>query len=82
MRSAQIVFDPPCLDDLAGIAIVGEEMLVEAFVPETAVDALDEAVLHRLARCDVVLLTQRSCCHFNFALTVSSAPLSLTTSKG
>ncbi len=32
----------------------GEQRLVEALVPEAPVEALDEAVLHRLARRDVV----------------------------
>ena len=32
----------------------GEEMFVEALVAQAAVEALDKAVLHGLARCDVV----------------------------
>ena len=54
MRSVGVVVDPPCFDDLAGLVQVGEQMLVEALVPQSAVEALDEAILHRLARCDVV----------------------------
>jgi len=34
--------------------IAGEQVLVEAFVTQPAVEAFHEAVLHRLARCDVV----------------------------
>ena len=49
-----VVVDPPCFDDLAGLAEVGEQGFVQAFVSKLAVEALDEAVLHRLARRDVV----------------------------
>ena len=34
----------------------GEQRLVKAFVPQKAVEAFDEVVLHRLARCDVMPL--------------------------
>lgn len=56
MGSVLVVVVPPVADDLAGMAIAGEQMLVEAFVSEPAVEAFDEAVLHWLARCDVVPL--------------------------
>lgn len=56
MRSVQIVVDPPFLDDLTSMAIAGEEMLVQALVPQPPVEAFDKAVLHRLSRCDVVPL--------------------------
>jgi hypothetical protein len=36
------------------MAQAGEQVLVEAFVPQATVEALDEAVLHRFAGSDVV----------------------------
>ena len=39
-----------------GMGQRNEQGLVEAFVPQAAVEALHEAVLHRLSRCDVVPL--------------------------
>lgn len=49
-----VVRSPP---RLAGERSAGSEhVLVQAFVPEAAVQALDEAVLHGLAWCDVVPL--------------------------
>ena len=44
MRSVGVVVDPPCLDDLAGLVEVGEQMFVQALVPQSAVEALDEAM--------------------------------------
>ncbi len=54
MWSVQVVVDPPFFDDVAGVAITAAQMLVEALVPEAAIKALDEAVLHRLSLRDVV----------------------------
>ena len=54
MRSVGVVVDPPCFDDPAGLVEVAEQVLVEAFVAQSAVEALDEAILHRFARRDVV----------------------------
>ncbi len=53
MWSECVVIDPPFFDDLSGLRQVGEEVLVEALVAQSAIEALDEAVLGRLARCDV-----------------------------
>ena len=52
--SVQIVVGPPCVDKLPGPTQGREQMLVEAFVTQPPVERLDEPVLHRLARCDVV----------------------------
>lgn len=49
-----VVVDPPCFDDLAYLDEVGEQGFVQAFVSKLAVEALDEAILHRLARRDVM----------------------------
>ena len=54
VRSVGVVVDPPFFDDLARLLEVGEQMFVEALVAQSAVEALDEAILHRFARRDVV----------------------------
>src|SRR4030081_401897 len=54
MRSVMVVVDPPSLNNLASSVQSAEQMLVEAFVAEATIEALDEAILHRLARSDVV----------------------------
>jgi hypothetical protein len=56
VRAVVIVVVAPCRNQLAGMAQPDEEVLVQAFVPEPAVEALHEAVLHGLARRDVVPL--------------------------
>src|SRR5436190_11218722 len=54
MRPVMVVIDPPSLDDLSGGVQAAEQVLVEAFVAEATVEALHEAILHRLAWSDVV----------------------------
>ena len=54
MRSVGVVVVPPFFDDLARLFEAGEQVLVEAFVAQAAVEAFDKAILHRFARCDVV----------------------------
>jgi hypothetical protein len=54
MRGVMVVIDRPSLDDLAGGLQAAEQVLVKAFIAEAAVEALDEAILHRLARSDIV----------------------------
>ena len=54
MRSVIVIVVTPARDDLAGMAVAAEEVLVEAFVAQPAVERLDEAVLHRFARRNVV----------------------------
>lgn len=49
-----VVVDPPVFDNLPGMSIVGEQVLIQAFIPQPAVEAFHEDVLHWLARCDVV----------------------------
>jgi hypothetical protein len=43
MRSVTIIVDPPALDDLAGMSVADEQMLVEALVAQPAAEALDES---------------------------------------
>src|SRR5947209_12854772 len=54
MRPVMVVVDPPSLNDLASSVQAAEQVLVEAFVAEATIEALDEAILHRLARSNVV----------------------------
>lgn len=49
-----IVVSAPGLNDRAGVGEDSEQMLSEAFVPKPALETLDEPVLLRPARCDVV----------------------------
>jgi hypothetical protein len=54
----------------------GEQRLVEAFVPEPAVEALDEGVLLWVAGRDVEPSTRASRAHLSTPRLVSSVPLS------
>lgn len=54
MRAMVVVVVAPCRNQMAGMAQSREQVLVRAFVPQTAIEALDQAVLHRLARRDVM----------------------------
>src|SRR4051794_40685208 len=54
VRSVGVVVDPPFFDDLACVLDVGEQVLVEALVTQSAVEALYEAILHRFAGRNVV----------------------------
>jgi hypothetical protein len=56
VRSVGVVVDPPFFDDLTRLLEVDEQVLVEALVAQPAVEALDESILHRFARRDVVPL--------------------------
>jgi len=80
VRSERVVVDPPFFDDPSGLRQAGEEVLVQTLVAQGAIEALDEAVLGRLARCDVA--TPRSSCQAKMAREVNSVPLSLTTMHG
>ena len=54
MRPLGIVVKRPRLDHLPGMSVAGEQVLVQAFIPQSAVEALDKPVLHRLAGRDVI----------------------------
>src|SRR3712207_4578296 len=47
-----VVVEPPGLNGPPGLGKAREPALIEAFLAEAAVEALDRAVLHRLARID------------------------------
>ena len=61
MWPALVVVDSPPLDDFASFGDRREHVVVKAFIPELPVEALDESVLRRLARCDVVQLYSMLC---------------------
>jgi hypothetical protein len=52
--SIGVVVDPPFFDNLACLAEVREQVLVEALVTQSAVEAFHEPILHRFAGRDVV----------------------------
>ena len=56
MWAMVIVVLAPSRDQIPGVAQVGEQMLVEALVAQTAIETFDEAVLHGLSWSDVVPL--------------------------
>ncbi len=56
MGSCRIVVDAPVSDDLSGMTVIAEQMFVQAFIAQASVEAFDEAVLHGLARLDVMPL--------------------------
>lgn len=54
MRADGVVVRPPRLKNLPGMAQGGEQGLVEAFVPQPAIEALHEGVLLRLSQRDIL----------------------------
>lgn len=56
--SCVVVIDPPASERDAGLGQRGEQRLIQQFIPKPAVEALDEGVLHELARRDVVPATR------------------------
>jgi len=56
MRPDVIVVVPPSVEHEADVGQRREQRFVEAFVPQAPVEAFDEAILHRLARRDVMPL--------------------------
>ena len=56
VRTHGVVVRPPGLDDPSRRSQRGEQVLVQALVAQATIKALDEAVLLRLARSDVVPL--------------------------
>lgn len=54
MRTQMIVVEAPTRDDLPRFGQIQECMLIQALVPESAVEAFNVSVLHRLARLDIM----------------------------
>ena len=44
-----IVVFPPCFDDVFGVAITGEDVFVQTFVTQAAIERFNEAILHWFA---------------------------------
>src|SRR5260364_155514 len=54
VRSNVVIVGLPASERNAGLAERGEQRLVQHFIPQAAVEALDEGVLHGFPRRDVV----------------------------
>jgi len=57
-----VVVGHPFCDEAAGVGQPEKQGLIEEFVPHAAVEALAEAVLHRLTRLDIVPRDARILC--------------------
>lgn len=51
MRSEVVIIVTPALIELSCMAVTPEQIFVQAFAPESTIEALDKSVLHRFARC-------------------------------
>ena len=49
MWAVLVVVGSPIFDDVLGVAAAGEDVFVQALVAQAAIEAFDEAVLHRFA---------------------------------
>ncbi len=49
MRPCRVVIGAPVPDNLTGMVVAGEQVLVQAFIAQASVKTLNEAVLHRFA---------------------------------
>ena len=54
MRAVVVDVDTPCRHQRAGMEQAVEQVFIQAFVCHTPLEAFHEAILHRLARCEVV----------------------------
>ena len=54
MRAHVIVVEAPTRDELPRFGQIQESMLIQAFVPESAVESFNVSILHRLARLDIM----------------------------
>lgn len=74
----QIVIGAPGRHGCPDVSKRWEQGLIEQFVPQSAVEALDEGILDRLARSNVVPVVPIRSAKPRMALDVNSVPLSLT----
>ena len=56
MGSLSVVVAPPCFDGFAGVGEAAEEVLIETFISQSVIEALDKAILHGLACLNVMPL--------------------------
>ena len=82
MRPRRVVVGDPGSNDLPGLVEIEEQALVEQLVAHAAVEGFDVAVLHRLARCDVVPFDPMLFAQRKIAFEVNSVPLSETIIRG
>ena len=61
MWSRSVVVELPRLDLLSGILETDKPVLIETLVSQPAIEALDESVLHGLARANEIQPTLRLC---------------------
>jgi hypothetical protein len=62
MRSFGIVVDAPTFDYSASLGEAVKDLLIQAFVSKASVEALDECILRRLSRCNIVPFDASSTC--------------------
>ena len=75
MRTSMIVVADPCADLLPRVVEAEEQRFVQQLIAHTTVEAFAEAVLHRLARRDVVPLDSvLSVAQDRMAFEVNSVP--------
>lgn len=82
VQSECVLVGPPFHDDHSGVRQAGEEVLVQTFIAQSAIEALDEAILGRLDRCDVIPFHALPSCQARMARKVNAVSLSLTTMRG
>lgn len=75
MRSVFVVVLAPILQLFGGIRKAQEPVCIQALIPEAAVEALDETVLHWLAGLDVMPIDTCPLTPFENGLLVSSRTL-------
>ncbi len=56
MGSVVVIVLLPVVGYLSGMAVAGEQMLVQALIAQPAVKAFNKAILHGFARCDIAPL--------------------------
>ncbi|SMP13848.1 hypothetical protein SAMN06265373_102606 [Shimia sagamensis] len=75
MRAVVVKIIAPCHHQIAGMAKVVKQMLVEAFIPHPAIERLHEAILHWLAWCNVVPLNVPVFLPFQDGITGQPGPI-------
>ena len=54
MRAVVVEVDVPRRDQIACMAQVAEQVLIQTFIPHAPVEAFDKSILHGLARRDLM----------------------------
>ncbi len=82
VRPDRAVVDPPCLDALAFVVHVDERALIQTFLAQSSVEALDMRILYRVARPDELQSRTVLACPCARAWLKNSGPLSTCISVG